>query len=255
MRVKAVQLASLFLLSLAVNTGAQAEQRSHFLVGAEAGVEARHTHYNFDYVLTSNAVAGTAGNLQRNQTRVVDTGSFLGLLTGWQIQCGRTLLGVEGSVDFHSFEETKQTLFADNVAVNAALTTPYLATAKYERGAAYQLSGRAGWWLTPFFMPYVRLGLQYSRDQITFTAPVRQIVSAANPGNPSFSQKTDVWSGVGGIGVEIPAFGPTSVRVEFDYIYSPSNSWSDTVGLMQGTHRVDHPKSYVGKASWVWNFA
>jgi len=250
MRVKAVQLASLFLLSLAVNTGAQAEQRSNFLVGAEAGVESRHTHYNFDYVLTANAVAGTVGQLQRNQTRVTDTGSFLGLLAGWQIQCGRTLLGVEGNVNFRSFEETKQTLFADNVVPNGVtLTTPYLATAKYERGTAYQLTGRAGWWLTPFFMPYVRLGLQYSRDQITFSAPVRQVA-----GNPSFSEKESVWSGVGGIGVEIPAFGPTSVRVEFDYVYSPSTSWEDVTGLMQGTHRVDHPKSYVGKASWVWNF-
>lgn len=263
MRVKAVQLASV-LLSLSLCAGAQAAgKRSNFLVGGEFGVESRHTHHKYNYVVDpARAVAGTIGVEQLNQSRVTDVGSFLGLVGGWQVQCGRTLLGLEGNIDFHSFEESKQVAFSDNAIQNlpASLNPAYAATVKFERGTTYQITGRAGWWLMPSFMPFVRLGLQYSRDQIHFSAPARQVA-----GQRSFTAKEDVWSGVGGIGVEIPVFGPTSMRVEFNYIYSPSTTWTDDVNvsglnggvgsvMLGGSHRVDHPKSYVGKVAWVWNF-
>lgn len=257
MRVKAVQLASV-LLSLSLCAGAQAAgKRSNFLVGGEFGVESRHTHHSYRYVLSPTlAVLGTEGVQQLNQERITDVGSFLGVLAGWQVQCGRTLLGLEGNIDFHSFEETKQVAYSDN-SIQLGLANPaYAASVKFERGTTYQFSGRAGWWLMPSFMPFVRLGLQYSRDQIHFSAPVRQVF-----GQESFSAKESVWSGLAGIGVEIPVFGPTSMRAEFNYIYSPSTTWTDDVNTLVGTnvmlggsHRVDHPKSYIGKVAWVWNF-
>ena len=42
----------------------------------------------------------------------------------------------------------------------------------YRRGPVYTLSGRLGYFVTSFFMPYIRLGAQVSRDELDYQAQI-----------------------------------------------------------------------------------
>lgn len=235
MRMKVLSIVSLFLTSFASNAMAMTWDglKNNFLFGAELGVESHHSRFEMDYArVTTPTVA------QQIQHRIVDTGSFLGLLGGWQAQYERFLFGVEANVDFSSFEESKGFYFTDNGGA-------FTGTVKNERDDIWGISVRGGYWVTPFFMPYIRLGAQFSRDEVTFVVPTLL---------EKESYKKDMWGCVTGVGMEFPAFGPSSVRVEFNYIFTEHFDATDTTGLMRGNINVTHGQSYLGKIAWVWNF-
>ena len=241
MRVKVLHLASLLIAVFLSSSAAQAFEHN-FLLGGEIGVESRHSHFTTRYQSPTELDPGLAQTLHVSSTRIVDAGSFMGLLGGWQFRCHRWLAGIEANVDFHSFEEHHRFFISD--------TSPRAGTVEYDRGTTYGLILRGGYWITPFFMGYIKAGVQFSRDELTFAdSPVAQFL-----GEPINSEKDDIWGGVAGVGVEIPAFGRSSVRAEFNYVRTDRFVIDDNVGALIGTHRVRYPQSYIGKLAWVWNF-
>lgn len=252
MRVKALFLASLLLLTLISSTIARAELKNNFLLGGELGIESRHSHFTSRYQIVGfPAVPAPFNTLMNvNSVRVADAGSFAGLLGGWQLHCSRWLAGIEANVDFHSFEKHKDFVISDVLVLAApAQLGPAAATVEYDRGDTFGLTLRGGFWVTPFFMTYVKAGVQYSRDELTFVIPTRQLIN-----EPISFGKEDIWGLLGGIGIELPAFANSSVRFEYNYIRTDRLVLEDNVGIMVGVHRIKYPESHVGKIAWVWNF-
>lgn len=251
MRVKALFLASLLLLTLISSTIARAELKNNFLLGGELGIESRHSHFTSRYQVLFPALVPAPFNtlMNVNSVRVADAGSFAGLLGGWQVHCSRWLAGIEANVDFHSFEEHKDFVISD-VLVFPPLG-PAAATVEYNRGDTFGLTLRGGFWVTPFFMTYIKAGVQYSRDELTFSIPARAAIPL---GEPLSHEKEDIWGLLGGVGIELPAFANSSVRFEYNYIRTDRFVIEDNVGIMVGVHRIKYPESHVGKIAWVWNF-
>lgn len=254
MRVKALFLVSLFLTTWVASTVARAQFQHHFLAGGEIGVESRTSEFVNRYQLLTQPLVGpvTAPWVQNHaSTRVSDTGSFMGLLAGWQFQCNRWLGGIEANVDFHSFEEHEAFIASDQLSTALAAFNPYQAIVKYERGTRIGAYLRGGYWVTPFFLGYLKAGVQFSRDQLTYAIPARQVTPFSEP---IINEKDDIWGVVGGVGLEFPAFASTSVRVEYNYVRTEKFLVNDSVGRMQGTLRMKSPDSHIGKVAWVWNF-
>lgn len=237
MRVKALFLVSLFLLTI-ISSVARAELKQNFLLGGELGQESRHTHFSTEY-----AFPAAPGVLSHNSTRIVDAGTFMGLLAGWQVQCQRWLAGVEANVDFHSFEKHKPFFVSDNAG-------PADGNVSYKRGTTVGAYVRGGHWFTPFFLGYVKVGAQYSRDELTFTV-TDPAFSVGGPGRALLNNaKKDIWGWVTGVGLEFPAFASSSVRVEYNFVHT--NRFNSHNGIEH--MKVKHTESHIGKIAWVWNF-
>ncbi|HRE30722.1 MAG TPA: outer membrane beta-barrel protein, partial [Candidatus Berkiella sp.] len=162
----------------------------------------------------------------------------------------RWLAGVEANVDFQEFDETRQFAFTDSVTGLHGV----LGSVRYERGPIYALTLRGGYFVTPGFLPYVRVGAQYSRDEATYQSNI----GVAGQFLPDFnSKKDDIWGAVFGVGVEFPAFiGPSTVRFEYTYSVTENIVIDDSTAPIIGTHNFRHPQPETSaiKASWVWNF-
>ncbi len=253
MRVKALFLASLLLLTLVSSTIARAELKSNFLLGGELGIESRRAHFTSRYQIVNVPLVPAPFDavLNVNSVRVADAGSFAGLLGGWQVHCSRWLAGIEANVDFHNFDKHKDFVISDVLVFPFPPFGPTAATVEYNRGNTYGVTLRGGYWWTPFFMSYVKAGVQYSRDELTYVIPARQLPPVSEPIN---YKKDDIWGVLAGVGVEFPAFANSSVRFEYNYIRTDRFLIDDNVGSMVGVHRIKYPESHVGKIAWVWNF-
>jgi opacity protein-like surface antigen len=244
------KLLALSLISvLSMKAGvALAKSNYNFLLGVQAGAESRKGEFATSY--TTAAPAPVLTTSQGARESVTDSGAVLGVLGGLQWQCERLVLGLEASADFQSFEMNRPLLFGPEVGGPAAI---YSGTVVYDRGPTLSFSGRAGWFVTPFFMPYVRVGGQYSEDELSYQLNV--FAAGQPPAIPDYSStKHDVWGWNLGLGVEFPLFGPSTLRVEANYIKTDDTQINDSVGPVFGTHQYQSPRSYAGKIAWVWNF-
>src|SRR5690606_7018419 len=88
-----------------------------------------------------------------------DNGYFWGLVGGWQTYCNYWLFGAELNADWHYYEETRNFAYTQN-------NTGIAIAAHYDRNFILGLSGRAGYQIVDFLMPYIRLGVETSRDKM-----------------------------------------------------------------------------------------
>jgi hypothetical protein len=223
---------------------------SSFLLGGNIGY--LNQKENFDTNFTTAFVGGVPVSYLKE--RISETERSFGILAGWQYHCYRWMFGIEGDVNF-------QTLGSDDTTRSFAFAGPtgtdfYSGTVRYHRGNIFALTGRLGWFVTPGFMPYLRLGAQISRDEAQYQAGV-----AFNTGNtvvvlPDFSsKKQDVWGAVGALGVELPTFiGASTFRFEYMHVRTERVEIIDTVAPIIGTHRFRSPETNEIRASFVWNF-
>lgn len=258
MRMKSVLALSVLSASVFASTLGYASSSSNFLLGGELGWARQKEGFTTQFVTTSPLVAPaiTVYNNPAQSVMITDQGMIFGLLAGWQMRCNRWLAGVEANVDFQEFDETRQFAFTDSVTGLHGI----LGSVRYERGPIYALTLRGGYFVTPGFLPYVRVGAQYSRDEATYQANI-----GSNLGGPFgfvslpdfSSKKDDIWGVVAGIGVEFPAFiGPSTIRFEYTYSATQNIVIDDSTAPIIGTHNFRHPQpeNSAIKASWVWNF-
>ncbi len=199
--------------------------------------------------------------------KITEQGVLFGLIAGWQWRYNRWLLGAEANVDFQGFEKARQYSYteqATNVAgivapVNVAITGTML----YDRGDIYAVTGRAGYFVTPFFMPYVRLGAQLSRDEVQYQVFTNGAVTVGGaivgPATNIFadysSRKKDVYGVVAGVGAEFPTYiGASTIRFEYNFVKTESVIIDDHTFPVIGNHKFRYPESHIGKMAWIWNF-
>lgn len=254
MQIKSILTFSVLSATVLVSPANYARDKNHnFLVGGEIGYQRQKEEFSTDFIAPGLALPVLEAT---NQSHTIsDKATLLGLIAGWQWQCQRALLGVEANVDFANFRKNPFFAFAVNDPSSVTTANYFNAAVLYERGNVYALTGRAGYFVTPGFMPYVRLGAQVSRDEVSY-----QVSGTTLPGsNPTISdytdKKQDVYGVVAGIGVEFPAFiGPSTLRFEYTFNKTESISIEDDALPVSGTHRFHRPETNAFKVAWVWNF-
>lgn len=202
-----------------------------------------------------------------HEETITDNGMQFGGLLGWQFRWCRALFGLEGDLDFISYEQNRQFAFTAAVSPIRPDGLSYLYTSLYDRGPTYTLSFRTGYFVTPFFMPYVRLGVTSSRDEVSMQSYILRDRNSLPPVVPPFatalrlipdqisSNKKTVTGWVAGIGAEIPTYiGASSLRIEYNYGRSDSIEIQDNGYPVYGTYTFRRPNTSAIKFSWVWNF-
>ncbi len=251
MRMKSVLAFSVLSASVFASTLGQAGTSSNFLLGGELGWARQKEGFNTQFIAPALFPPVNVLAFPAQSVMITDQGAIFGLLAGWQWRCNRFLAGVEADVDFQEFEEARAFSLIDSVTG----VHPVAGTVVYDRGPVYQFTLRGGYFVTPGFMPYVRVGAQYSRDEATYSASIFQ---PGVGGIPDFSSKReDIWGVVAGIGVEFPAFiGPSTIRAEYTFARTQNLVIDDGVAPMIGTHNFTHPHPETSaiKFAWVWNF-
>lgn len=151
--------------------------------------------------------------LETGYVRQHDEGWILGALGGWQAKYHKIVLGIEANVDL-------QRVHTDN----------------YEHDAIWAFTGRAGYALSPVWMPYVRLGFQLSNDEIHY-----QILDT------DVSRQKTVLGAVAGIGAEFSGFFDCST-LRLEYVFSQNSK------IKIENQRFDPPQTHAIKLAWVWNY-
>jgi len=233
----ALCLSSTLFAAAAVQAGGW---ETNFLLGISGGYAG--TDGKLNYTMTSPAGVGTA--FTRNLS---DSGFMWGLLGGYQGRCNGWLLGGELNVDWWDHSGDKNLAFTDGTGAGWSGTT------SFKRETNVGLTGRLGYEVASYFMPYLRAGVETSRDKLSFNASnsAQTLTLGGENGRRAYRF-------VGGIGAEIPVpvVMGLSFRVEYDYhsrgrAVGVSGVASDNAtGFSASTKQ--HANS--GRASLVWNF-
>lgn len=258
---KAVGLTGLMLASTAASAGWQ----GNFLIGAEGGYAWRDGHLNQRIVDYSNAGAlRFILSTQDNSLSFADSAGFGGLLVGYQAQCNRLLLGLEANFDWHGTEDNKPFHHLAGTNPEILPVEHHFATASYERGFTVGLSARAGYEVTRWLMPYIRLGIETSRDTLRYNSELLTPGIAALPVQVYAQGEERSYRFVGGAGLEFDTYiDELTFRVEYNYVpnskrVKASAGTVDTAVLAFSPiqeHFVDTKQDqHVAKAALVYNF-
>lgn len=252
MRIKSVLALSLLSAATGYSVAVQAESSTNFLAGIE-GAYARQKQ-DFSTLYTDPSLTPVAITDINQQAYMMDDPLLMaGGILGWQWRCNRFLLGLEANADLHSLNKARAFVYNGGTSPSV-----FEGTMEYDRGPIYNFTMRAGYFVTPSMMPYVRGGAQFSRDEATyqvFTNIAVSGVGAAQQADFISSGKKDIWGYVLGIGLEFPALlGPSTIRVEYLYSRTESISIGDGIPPIFATDRFEHPQTNAIKFAWVWNF-
>ncbi len=187
------------------------------------------------------------------QDRQRNTGFGGGLLAGYQYTCNQWLLGLEIAADWYNTNKDRVFTFNDDVA---SLLTWNTSLQSRNKGF-YALSTRAGYQMAPFFLSYLRLGIEATHEEVT----------AHFQGAPTvypfgLTLKDDQWQNhvFVGVGAEfpLPMTCHLSLRMEYNYHF-PSQTLHGGGRIIDGVVNPAFsveakPSIDTGKVSLVWNF-
>ncbi|MBI2791446.1 MAG: outer membrane beta-barrel protein [Gammaproteobacteria bacterium] len=178
-----------------------------------------------------------------------------GLLGGYQAKCNGWLLGLELAIDWldHDGDDNGAFVFTDNNLPRRV----WAGTADWDRDYVLALTGRWGYEMSPYFMPYLRAGVETSRDKASFQLNTADnllpFLTAADDGH------RQSWRFVGGIGAEVPVPVVAGLGLRAEWNYHSSGRNIDTAALANdnGTLIVvdgDSHHTNTAKLSLVYNF-
>ena len=223
---------------------------SNFVLGVEFAYGRLRNVFTTDY--TSPGATPPITENQHYDATLVNQGFLMGVLGGWQLRYQRFMFGIEANLDLTAiFNRNRYFNFTDYLYSNDHW---YQGMVLYRRGPILGLTGRLGYFVTPGFFPYVRAGVQSSRDTVAY-----QVFEGSTPPALTMddwsSHKKTILGAVLGVGAEFPAFiGPSTVRIEYNFTQNQNLVISDNVPPIFGTHNFHEGQSHVLKAAWVWNF-
>lgn len=250
--MKGNKLALLGILFISLQAAAWDRAWSgNWLVGASAGYGSR-TGSN----QTQLSYNGTAFPVTYPQSLIIRDysapGMIWGLLMGYQAVKEAWLVGGELNVDYHDMNDDLPFAFTD-----AGNTIAWSGVTNYKRDVMAGLTARVGYAITPFFLPYVRVGIELGRDTLTTQyASNSPIYSLAT----EVTTATYVHRALSGFGIEIPlpmTCGAT-FRLEYNW-HSKSKTLKAHGALIDGVvspafESSLQPQTHSGRAVFVWNF-
>lgn len=246
----AFYLLGLLCLSLTAKASIQPGWVGNFLIGVSAGYADLYgdlsTSLNYQGREPDNDIFQTSYSTYDN------SGFMLGVLAGYQEIRHLWLVGAEINFELHALDEVHQLDFSDSHR-----QIDWMGTVRYSRKNTIGISGRLGFAMTQYFMPYLRLGGEFSRDTLSaaFSGDM-----AVFPQELVISKRHWLHRFLLGIGAEFPLLETcgATIRVEYNFhskartikgeatyldeIYSPT--------LQTGFQ----PQMQSAKISFIWNF-
>lgn len=227
-------------LALLGSTAAQA-WKGNWLAGVSGGYASRQGNMDLNIIQDNLTQTTVSHDLSEN-------GFVGGLFAGYDTFCNNWMLGGELKVDWHDSDDNNGFYFADN------LGTATIANATYDRGTTVGLSGRMGFALSRYLMPYLRLGVEGSRDKLSLST-----VNAAAPSvSASIDERRWVYRGLAGVGLElpIPKWEQLSFRAEYNFLSHGRSVTANGVASNNVTFLSASAtqRTNEGRASLVWNF-
>ncbi|MFI4937078.1 MAG: outer membrane protein [Candidatus Berkiellales bacterium] len=229
---------ALCLSAMLIATAAEAQWQGNFLIGASAGWGRTDGNVNFE--LLPPRLPETAFSTDND-----NDGWLWGILAGYQARCNEWLVGGEVSVDWTQRHDNNTVQFTDTA--NRGWTE----TTSFKRDALIAFTGRIGYAVSDFFLPYARAGIETAEDKLNFSGN-------ANDGtvfNTNGSHRS--WNFIGGLGAEmpIPVLTGLSARLEWNYHAKGHNTTASGIAS-DGTlvAAETKPSANTGKFSLVYNF-
>ncbi|MBN9287681.1 MAG: hypothetical protein BGO43_02700 [Gammaproteobacteria bacterium 39-13] len=187
-----------------------------------------------------------------NDFEFSDKGLIWGGLVGYQAFCGAWLLGTELHVDWDNFDKRRDFVFPDLAGVLS-----WDVRGRYEREPLIALSARVGYEMAPYFLAYMRLGVETSKDKLDVR--VAADTSMFPFGVIEMHDSRWLYRYLVGVGAETPVFcTPLSLRLEYNY-HSKSDALESAGAISfpffnPVLSSYMHPKENSIKVSVVWNF-
>lgn len=221
----------------------------HAVVGVDVGYHSRSGDLESHYFATPlNPLGVPAGTAVASTTnKLSDSGTSIGLLAGYQWWCRDMFLGLEGHVDWGRYEKAKFFHFLTSTPAGVNVS----GQATYTQDTRYGITTRFGMKVPPFFMPYVRAGVEYSKHEVSLA---NIIFSANPPPYDHFSESHRMWSWLVGAGVEVPLFSKNvTIRAEYNYYPGRHFGFNENFDILGGNHDIK-VRTHTGKLALVWNF-
>lgn len=186
------------------------------------------------------------------QDRQRNTGFGGGILAGYQLTCNQWLVGLELSADWYDTNKERVFTFTDIASLFAWNTS-----LESRNKGFYAISARAGYEMAPFFLSYVRLGVEAAHHEL-----IAHFQGAPTVYPFGLTLKDDSWQNhvFVGVGAEfpLPVFCQLNLRLEYNYHF-PSHTLRgrgrirdgdlDPLFSIEGRPSID-----TGKVALVWNF-
>jgi len=253
--VKKNRYRSLLFTSIIFASGAaQAALDTNFLVGGSLGYGVRNGDVTTELDYRNAAlVPGFFHTYTENLLK--DYGTLWGLFVGGQMRCSDWLLGLELGYDRHNLDTAHQQPFSDRPGFTA-ISQGWLASSRYEVGDMFSLSLRWGYMMTEYLLPYLRVGVETSKDKLS--------VNYLGVNNYAFSltnmQEKRVYRFLAGIGFEVPIMAEQlKFRGEYNFHVEGNNLHAEgaIIDGVRDPYFINEAKTraHVMKASIVWNIS
>lgn len=229
--------------SMLVAAQAQAGWQGNWLLGVSAGYGDR----DGDFDLSAGEIGAPELGLTTVRRNQSDSGFLWGVLGGYQVRCNGYVFGAEANLDWHRFDD------AQSVSIVDPDGDSWAGSVRHERDTILGLVARAGYEVAPYFMPYVKLGAEYSKDELAYSLSV-----VGGTDSVAVTDDEGVWRFLGGLGFEVPIVQlmGASVRVEYNYSSKGKavNAAANSTALTTSFNGGIKPDTHSGKVSFVWNF-
>lgn len=190
-----------FCGALLLSGNANALWEENWLAGVYGGLAEREGNLE---AITSHPRGLITSYIQE----IEDVGVIGGLLGGYQVRCHEWLFGAELNIEWQEVNHDRSSAFTNALNEGVSVTT------SYAQRNIVGVSGRFGYEMFPNFLPYVRLGVQSSKDKLI----VRAITN-------DFEDSVDmegirrVYRLMAGVGAEFPVcyLAGLSVRAEYNF--------------------------------------
>jgi len=215
------------------------------LLGITGGYAERHGDLNIGLIHTNINASSPIPTIE-----YTNTGLIVGALAGYQALCNSWLIGVELDVQAQDMGSYRGFAFTDQQDFGWSGQT------RYKSSTSLGLSGRLGYGLSPFFMPYLRLGAEVSRDQLQTTIIGNPVIY---PHRLFLQDKAWIFRFLLGVGFEFP-IPCTSMTTRLEYNFHSKGKTIETNGVIVDgiinplfTAQMQ-PTMQTVIVSLIWNF-
>lgn len=249
--MKRKKILILSLLAFLLPQIAQAALTVDWLLGLSGGYILQRARLTSTLNYTQAAL--TPGAFQTHfKNNLHDNSYLIGILGGVQFNCQDWLLGLELAVDGYDLDDTERFVKADLFGVRG-----WQGQASYDKGTALGVSLRWGYKVTKTIWPYLRVGAEVSKDELT----VSFAGSPFYPGQFTTQDDSTMLRYLIGFGAEalFPKVEALKLRLEYNYL-SKGQSLDSSGLIIDGLtnphffSEVTQARYHLWKLAVVWYF-
>ncbi len=229
-----------------VSTASLAAYTGHFLIGVDGGFGAQNgtphlTAHNYP-------TSFDPGELDLNRD-LDNSGGIYSAFAGYEVSDGLWFAGLEASVSLQNLASS-ETFNGTFLGVPGPVI--YATNIEFDRGLTVGVSGRVGLKVHPWVQPYLRVGVEGSKDKLQVNAFTTTLGNVTVMDDRQYNGRLLL-----GAGIEVPVHTNISLRVEYNYS-TPNGTFAHLtsgVGTGGGTADLYHrPHQHLVKGAVTWNF-